>query len=359
MSPPIKTEENVSDTVMVVPSQGIDEFLQYCKEHQTPTQPTHTFGPNLYLIHDIPPKGRGLIAGVNIPKGQRILLEQPLFTSSLEWTSYQDFESHLSHTITTLPPAAHDTFFALHNANPTSEHPLTARFLTNCLPDQDRSTASVYSTACLINHDCRANAHGEWNTDAKAATIHAVRDINAGEEITMNYVSGKVKEVRDDKLNRLFNISCTCELCCLPPLAIQESDARRTEIYMLFEEIGIAHNILNEPEQCLEECGRLMDLIDEEFAGYSEHLLLSAQACEAAFHVCATHSDLASACALQRRSYEMRVVFAGSDAPLVKQMRSAMEYQHRETAADAWRKCSRWHTRRGDEPKLLKFMGEH
>lgn len=175
----------------------------------------------------------------------------------------------------------------------------------------------------------------------------------------MNYVSGKIKEVREAKLKRLFGISCTCELCSLPALDTQLSDARRNEIYMLFEEVAIVRNILYEPEQCLEECARLMDLIDEEFAGYSEHLLLSAQACEAAFQVCATHSDLASACALQKRSYEMRVIFAGNDAPLVKQMRSAMEYQHKETVADAWRKWSWWHTGRGDEPRLLKFMGEH
>ncbi|KAL8920487.1 MAG: hypothetical protein Q9208_006236 [Pyrenodesmia sp. 3 TL-2023] len=321
-------------------------------------QPIHTFGPELYAISDIPAKGRGLIAGVDIAKGQRILLEQPLFSSLLEWDSYQDFEDYLFSTITTLSSISRDTFFALHNANPTSEYPLMARFLTNCLPDQDRSTASVYSTACLINHNCRANTHGEWNSDAKAATIHAVRDIKAGEEITMNYVSGKVKEVREDRLNRLFGISCTCDLCSLPALATQLSDARRIEIYMLFDELDSVQNVLFAPEQCIAECDRLMNLIDDEFAGSSEHLLLSAQACEAAFQVCATQSDLASACALQKRSYDMRVVFAGSDAPLVKQMRAAMEYRHCETIADAWRKETRWHSGRGDEPRLLRFMGE-
>ncbi|KAL8719657.1 MAG: hypothetical protein Q9225_003354 [Loekoesia sp. 1 TL-2023] len=315
---------------MVWPSQGIERFLESCRmngtsQNQSPIDPIRTFGPQLYDIQDIPGKGRGLVAGVQIAKGQRILREQPLFTCSLLWTSYKDFETHLASSISSLSPAEQDVFFSLHNANPESDHPLVARFLTNCLPCQDHQAAAVYSTACLINHSCQANVHGSWNAEARVATVHAVRAIKAGEEITMNYVSGMTHAVREEKLKRLFGISCSCGLCSLPLAAIEKSDAQRSAIQRLFDEVEDMQHIAEQPEQCITKCGQLMKLIEEEYAGCSEHLNMNARVCDAAFRICATHRDSASASVLQKRSYEFRVLIEGSDSPIVKQMKSAIE----------------------------------
>ncbi|KAL8653935.1 MAG: hypothetical protein Q9210_001807 [Variospora velana] len=342
---------------MIIPRRSMNHFLESYPENQTTVEQICTFGPQLYDIRNIPGKGRGLVAGIDISRGQRILHEQPLFTSSLRWTSHKDFEEYLASTIASLLPTKRDTFFALHNAHPESEHPLQARFITNCLTCQNGTEAAVYNTACMVNHSCRANAQWSWNKEAKAVAFHAVRNIAAGEEITINYIFGEICAVREDKLLRLFGIACSCELCSLSPMDIKKSDSRRNKIQKLLEEVNNNQNIMKKPERCLAKCGRLIALIDEEHAGHSEHLPVSVEAYDAAYRICTTHSDLASASVLQKRSYETRVIYEGSDNPFVKQIKNAMEYKHQETWVDGLRSLTKWHTTRDDEPKLLKFMG--
>lgn len=365
---------------MIIPRQSMDHFLESCpavspsflplaiyscititiltlRKNQTTLEPICTFGPQLYDIRSIPGKGRGLVSGIDIRRGQRILHEQPLFTSSLRWTSHKDFEDYLASTIASLLPSKRDTFFALHNAHPESEHPLQARFITNCLTCQDGTEAAVYNTACMVNHSCRANTQWSWNKEAKAVAFHAVRNIAAGEEITINYVFGDIRAVREEKLGRLFGITCRCELCSLPHIEIGKSDCRRIEIQKLLEAVRNDQKIINKPEGCLAKSGQLIALIDKEHAGHSEHLPVSVEAYDAAYRICTTHSDLASACVLQKRSYDMRVIYEGSDSPLVKQIKYALEYKHQETWVDGLRSLTKWRTTRDDEPKLLKFMG--
>ncbi|KAI4276494.1 MAG: hypothetical protein L6R38_005649 [Xanthoria sp. 2 TBL-2021] len=334
-----------------LPERCIDD-----SQSQSVVDPSLIHGPQLYEVVDIPGKGRSLVAGVNIVRGQRILCEQPLFTCSLNWTAYKDFETHLTSTIASLPTKFQETFFALHNANPGKEYPLVARFLTNCIPCQDRTEAAVYATACLINHSCQANAYGHWNFEARVETVHATQDIQAGAEILFDYVSGQTCEIRQEKLKRLWGISCSCVLCSLPVDEIQKSDASRRRIETLFDESGNMQSVIDQPEQCLEKCGQLMKLIQDEYGGGSQHLIMSAQATDSAYRICTTHSDLASAGVLQERSYGLRLLCEGSDSPLVKQMKSAIEYKHQETPIDAMRSFCKWYSKRGDEPRLLKYM---
>ncbi|KAI4277266.1 MAG: hypothetical protein LQ337_001913 [Flavoplaca oasis] len=313
-------------------------------------------GPQLYKIVEIPGKGRSLVAGVNIIQGQRILCERPLFTCPLIWTAYEDFEKHLANIIASLSTSEQEIFFALHNANPNNEHPLLARFVTNAIACRDRTVAAVYATACLINHSCQANSLGRWNPEVRVETVHATQDIQAEAEILFDYVSCMTYGVRKEKLRRLWGISCTCVLCSLPPNEIQESDARRKQIDELFDESGGMQRMIDHPEQSLKICGQLMKLIHEEYAGGSQYFAMIAQAIDVAYRICTTHSDLASAGILQKKSYDLRLLCEGSDSPLVRQMKSAIEYKHQDTSIDAMRRFAKWYSKRGDEPRLLKYM---
>ncbi|KAL8649208.1 MAG: hypothetical protein Q9226_005672 [Calogaya cf. arnoldii] len=326
---------------------------------QSEIEPSHIHGPQLYRVVDIPGEGLSLLAGVKIAQGQRILCEQPLFTCSLLWT--KDFEDCLADIIASIPTDDQETFFTLHKANPQKGYPLVARFLTNCIPCQDKSEAAVYGTVCLINHSCQANAYGHWNPEARVETVHANQDIQAGAEILFDYVSGQTYAVRQEKLQReklqrLWGIICSCVLCSLPVDEIQRSDARRKRIEALFDESGNMQRIVDQPEQCLEKCGQLMKLIQDEYVGGAQYLAMSAQAIDNAYRICTTHSDLASASVLQERSYGMKLLCEGSYSPLVKQMKSAIEYKHQETPMDTKRSFCKWYSRKGDKPRLLKYM---
>lgn len=298
------------------------------------------------------------MAGVRIAKGQRVIQEQPLFTSSLRWTSYQSFEDSLASTIASLPAHKQETFFALHNATPKNEHPLIARFRTNCLPIRDETEAAIFATACLINHSCQANMSGGWNPELMAQTIHATRAIKAGEELTINYVLAYTSDVRKEKLGRIFGFLCNCGLCSRPPLETERSDARRRRITTLLEGLEDMNRIMELPEQCMIECGQLLKLNDEEYTGCSEHICISVNIYDAAFKICESHSDLASAGALQKRGCDFRTLIEGSDSPTVEQMKCAIEHKGQEDdqSTEALRKVSKWWAKKGQKPKLLAIM---
>src|SRR6187551_1719753 len=78
-------------------------------------------------------------------------------------------------------------FHSLHNNFP-GRHPFRGIFKTNALPcGCDSSVGGVYPTACLVNHSCIPNSHHNWNLDLGCETIHTVRPVKAGEEITIAY----------------------------------------------------------------------------------------------------------------------------------------------------------------------------
>jgi SET domain-containing protein len=69
-----------------------------------------------------------------------------------------------------------------------------------------------YSTICLVNHSCLPNAHNSWNSDAKWETIHAIRYIKPGEEITISYDKGGSSDFRRTYLKDALGFDCNCSL---------------------------------------------------------------------------------------------------------------------------------------------------
>jgi hypothetical protein len=64
--------------------------------------------------------------------------------------------------------------------------------------------------------------------------VHALRDINKGEEIMITYLAPlKNRKTRQKTLQEKFNFTCLCYLCSLPLEQSQESDRRLEEIHRL------------------------------------------------------------------------------------------------------------------------------
>jgi hypothetical protein len=96
-----------------------------------------------------------------------------------------------------------------------------------------------FPLACRFNHSCRLNAHKVWDPDQQQYVIHAVRDINAGEEITIQYVQVSFETVsRAFGLLFRYGFTCRCEVCSLVENAYVESDLRRARIHALSTSTG-------------------------------------------------------------------------------------------------------------------------
>lgn len=77
--------------------------------------------------------------------------------------------------------------------------------------------ASDGSVICLeasrINHSCVPNVQHNWNSRLGALTIHAVRDIAAGEELLTAYIEPcRTADHRRQALNR-YGFKCSCTAC--------------------------------------------------------------------------------------------------------------------------------------------------
>lgn len=301
----------------------------------------------LYSIHSIPGKGRGLIARSRISKGTRVLVESPLFTAR-NMSSTSSMERDIAAKLKSLSKAQQRQFLSLHNNFP-GKNPCSGIVKTNALPcGSDSPMGGIYPTICLINHSCLANAHNNWNEVAEHETIHALRDIEEGEEITISYDKGETSAARRLHLKDAFGFDCTCPLCLLTSDQVEASDARRVQINRLDSSIGNASTVLNKPDDALAACHSLAELLKEEY-DVSVGVRL-ARLYYDAFQICITHGDQARASVFATLAYESRVVCEGEDSPAVGRMKGFMANpkSHRNFGTS-----KRWRTEKTMVPKSL------
>jgi hypothetical protein len=81
-------------------------------------------------------------------------------------------------------------FLALQNAKGHRYSPLLGIAKTNMLPlGASDGSGGLFLEASRINHSCQPNAQHTWNASLGRLTVHALRDIEAGREITISYMS--------------------------------------------------------------------------------------------------------------------------------------------------------------------------
>jgi hypothetical protein len=100
--------------------------------------------------------------------------------------------------------------------------------------------AAVFGTAARFNHSCSPSCHAAWSPSARKQTIHAVRRISQGEELTIAYLSGtahKPRAERQRELERMYKFECACEACKLKGAARDASDARRRRLGEVSERV--------------------------------------------------------------------------------------------------------------------------
>lgn len=191
----------------------------------------------MYAIRDVPRKGKGIVAIGKILKGTRILSEEHIITVPQNEPDNEQLRTSVGQQVDALSEYQRQAFLSMHNIH--SYRNIAEQYLgivrTNALPiETDGIGGGIFVEACRINHACDNNAQKNWNENIKRHTVHALRDIYEGEEITIYYLSThENRKARHEALQAKFGFTCSCRLCSLPPDQSQESDKRLDEIYRL------------------------------------------------------------------------------------------------------------------------------
>ncbi|KAL5350928.1 hypothetical protein ACLOAV_004501 [Pseudogymnoascus australis] len=190
----------------------------------------------IYALQDVPGRGKGLVAMEKISKGTRILSEEAVVTVT-EPASSERLRTSICQQIAALSKHQRQAFLSMHNIHPykNAAEQYLGIVLTNSLPAEAvGDKGAIFLEACRINHACDNNAQKNWNEKIKRHTVHALKDINKGEEITITYLGPlKNRKSRQKALQEKFGFTCLCRLCSLPPEQSQESDRRLEEIHRL------------------------------------------------------------------------------------------------------------------------------
>ncbi|KAG6304767.1 hypothetical protein E4U45_001164 [Claviceps purpurea] len=193
----------------------------------------------MYALQDIPGKGKGLVATRDIPKGTRILSEQPLITLPVK-VSAEKAPELLSRQWKSLKLDQRTAYLSLHNnfenVSKKAAPQLISIFYSNCREFGPVDKSAIYLEASRINHDCESNTEGEWNPNIKRHTVHAIRDIHAGEEITLCYLVAGYHDTRASEkksFQRDHHFVCSCHICTLPAEQREERDRKLLQISTL------------------------------------------------------------------------------------------------------------------------------
>lgn len=268
-----------------------------------------------YIIRPIPGRGLASVATSMIPTGTRILAEPALFKiRHLPENARVVADKQLINALGYLNMDQRRAFLGLQNCHGG----IGARILVGLIRTNAFRLGSgaiqggIFLRASRINHACRPNAQQTWNANLDRLTIHAIRDIREGEEITISYLNGPADSAeRQIRLRTAFRFNCACEFCMLSGEQRQESNRRQEELVRLDGLVGNIDDFYSKPLARLHNAHARLRLLEEE--GMAD--VRVARLYHDAFEVAITNADVARAKVLAGRAYAANVICEGEDSP--------------------------------------------
>lgn len=212
-------------------------------------------------------------------------------------------------------------FLSLKNVHPhkNADEQHFGIFKTNGLPMESDDEGGLFIETCRINHACDNNASSNWNTNIKKHTIHALRDIHEGEEITISYLGSRAwpREIRRQVLQAKFKFLCSCNLCGLPARESMQIDRELMNIARIMT--LIPGTFMRNPLQGVRYMDQAVQLLSGKEVGVS---LLGGLLAEAS-KMDIGHGDLARARILAEKATPYLIISYGSDSVQV------LDNQHR------------------------------
>jgi len=123
----------------------------------------------------------------------------------------QDPKAWPSRIHSSVSPREQERIREQHHARTGKEPSLISIFQTNCM--EKVKGAAIFPHAARFNHCCNPNACFTWNSAIGKETIHAMSDIQPGDQITLSYCDMiHDKSLRTWELKH-YGFVCDCRAC--------------------------------------------------------------------------------------------------------------------------------------------------
>ncbi|KAJ7290259.1 hypothetical protein C8J57DRAFT_1114289, partial [Mycena rebaudengoi] len=216
-------------------------FPEFPQPLVQPATPAFRVGP-------APGKGLGLFAARALKAGDLIVSERPLFVAANptklfcapHFTPAQqaqhaknERERHYALCVARMRPDCRAALMALANSHTDDGFGLVDGILaTNGMgiyglrPGDDGVCTAVCNNISRANHSCSPNATLQFYMPSFSYRLFAVRDIAAGEELTVTYTYLDCPAAERHAKLKNFRFTCTCASCT----DVAASDARRARL---------------------------------------------------------------------------------------------------------------------------------
>jgi hypothetical protein len=284
-----------------------------------PSKEVIQLADKLYAVRAIEEKGKGLVAMTKIAKGVRILSEDPIFKVPRVSPDIKAMEHTVTNEVKRLNEDEQRAFFDLANIYGQVHSQALGIARTKVLPLGSKArSGGLFLEASRINHSCRHNTQNTWNDNVGRLTIHALRDIEEGQEITISYLASTSEYAERQRfLREKFKFDCKCTLCSLPRSQRKHSDTRLRKLQDLNRSIGAFFWGDLEPEEALHLVHMMFGLFDEE--GIWDAGI--ARAYNDAYEIAFQNDDESRSRIFAERACDARRLIEGDDSPVTAKMK--------------------------------------
>ena len=230
-----KKREAIDRATTAMPA--VEDINSPCTEHE------------LWAVRPLPGRGLGCIALTDLTLGTRVLAEPPLTVEGPGLPT-------IDRAVEALTAADRSRFFALAQEVRLYGQTKSIEGIvgTNGIPFEvdGEEYGGIFPRASRFNHSCDANTIYSYNAALGMLTVHAARNVSAGEELTFNYLPpftdslspsinfrvgchetltealplGSAKTLRQQHLCAAFGFDCSCTKCSLTGEDLARSEER-------------------------------------------------------------------------------------------------------------------------------------
>ncbi|OCL02486.1 SET domain-containing protein, partial [Glonium stellatum] len=241
------------------------EFSDY--ERLPPSEPPP------YRAEELLGRGIGLLANRTIKSGETVMGNPPvivLMQKALDTLEREQRYALLHKAVGQLPEQTQTQIRALAKSRGGDE--IGDIVQTNSIGQSYGKGVrhlSIVPEAARINHDCRPNSFYRFDDKDLTLQVFALRNIEAGEEISFNYAGAEFpRDARHSYLQAHWGFTCACSLCTASHQAIAASDSRLNEIS------NIKAQLRNTPPRSTASLHEILSLVQKLIELYDEERLI-------------------------------------------------------------------------------------